>query len=277
MVLSACGTHSVSKPDLVQSAESYSIDAMQAYQNEDWVKAQRLFNRALELYQAIDDRKAVLNNHINLVEVALSSHDMQAAVLHLIQAEQIVSTEGLLSYQSRIILLKALVAIQQEQILKAVQLLQPVMPEFDNDDLTFMPSAIQLAAIAARTDIAFSQKINESVWVLRFGNAVKKSAANNPAAEAKLLRFQARLLVAQGDSVEAMVKLKQALAIYKENLSRSGIAGTLLELGILYQQQNDRQQALNYFQRAMSVFQSLGNTKKLNEVTARLKNIPDYP
>jgi len=273
VVLSACGTHSVSKPSLVQNAESYDIDAMQAYQNEDWVKAQRLFNRALVLYQAIDDRKAVLNNHINLVEVALSSHNMLAVQPHLIQAEDIVSTEGLSSYQARITLLKALFAIQQQQMLKAAQLLRTVLPEFVENELEIIPSDIQLAAIGARTDIAFAQRLNESVWVLRYGNAIKKIAANNKALEAKLLRFQARLSVAQGHSNEAIVRLKQALAIYKEKLYRSGIAGTLLELGLLYLQQNDRPQAINYFQRAMRVFQSLGNTKKVNEVTARLKNI----
>ncbi len=273
LILTACGGNSIHKPALVLNAESYSSDAMEAYQNEQWLKAQRSFHKALSVYQSIDDRLAVLISHINLVEVALAVHDKKAAYHHLIQAEYIVSTDGLVSYQSRITLLHALLAIQQKQLLKAGELLQTLLPVFVEDSVEAFPNAIELAAIVAKTKLAFSQKQHESIWVLRFAKVLTKLTRQNTALEARLLRFQAKLLFQQGDYLQSITTLQKALALYKENLSRSGIAGTLLELGEIYQKQGDKPYALSYFKRAISVYHSLGNTEKVNEVTARLQKI----
>jgi len=266
LVLGGCGGDSATKPTLLWNAERYTDDAMQAYADEDWVKAQRLFNRALSLYQGIDDRLAVLACHINLVEVALAVHDNQVADQHLSLAAEIVKTDALKNYQPRITLLYALVAMQQKQMTKAAGFLQEILPAFKEEEAVVVPDAIQLVAIASRTEIAFVQKQNESLWTLRYANILKKSENKNADLEARLLRFQSRLFFQQGDFDKAGAYLQQALLIYKNNLSRTGIAGTLLELGEIHEKQSDWEQAISYFNRSLAVFRSLGNTKKVSKV-----------
>ena len=273
LAVSSCGGNSVNKPTLMLNAENYSADAMQAYDEENWIRAQRLFNQALALYQSIDNRTDTLITHINLVEVALAKHDSQVAQRHLTLATDIVQTDGLKSYQSRIALLNALMALQQKQMIKTIHFLNDLLPEFKDEIAITGINAIQLAAIAIRTEIAFQQKNKESLWTLRYGNALKKSANKNTALEARLLRFQSRLLLQQGDYEKSTANLQQALKIYKKNLSRSDIAATLLEIGMLYEKQSDWQRTLNYFKRSIAVFSSIRNTEKVNKVTAMLAKV----
>jgi len=255
------------------NAENYTDDAMQAYVDDDWIRARQLFNYALSLYQGIDDQSAILASHINLVEVALAVHDNQAAYRHLSLAEDIVKTETLKNHQPRITLLYALVAMQQKQMIKASGFLHELLPVFEGEAVVTIPSSIQLVAIASRTEIAFVQKQNESFWTLRYANALKKSANKNTDLEARLLRFQSKLGFQQGDYDTSDILLQQALSMYKNNLSRPGIAGTLLELGKLHQKQRDWQHAERYFNRSIAVYHSLGNVEKVDKVTKALVKV----
>ncbi|MCK5121305.1 MAG: tetratricopeptide repeat protein [Methylococcales bacterium] len=270
LALSSCGGSSVSKPTLLWNAENYTDDAMQAYMDKDWARARQLFNHALSLYQGIDDRLGALTSHINLVEVALAVHDGQSAHRHLSLADDIVKIDALKSYQPRLTLLYALVAMQQKQMTEAERLLQTLLPEFDGVELVTIPDAIQIAVIACRTEIAFVQKLDESLWTLRYANALKISANKNTDREARLLRFQAKLLLQQGDYEESEVYLQQALSIYKKNLSLSSLAMTLLEIGQLYEVQSRWQVAWGYLNRSAAVFHFIANAEKVSLVTEKL-------
>jgi len=272
-MLSGCGGQSVSKPTLLSNAESYSNDAMQAYQDEEWVSAQRLFNRALYLYQSMDDRQAVLASHINLVEVALARHDPVAAQKSLRLAEDIVIIDGLDNYYPRMSLLKALMAMQQKEIIKANGFLSELLPVFKGEDALVIPDRIQLVAISSRVKTAFERKQHESLWVQRYFQALKKSANKDSALEAGFLRFQSKLLLQQGAYDEAETYLQQALMIYKNKGSRTGTAGTLLALGALYKKQAKNALALSHFKRSIFVYRSLGSDRKVNEVTKLLEQM----
>ncbi len=267
LLLAACSSGSVSKTTRILNAESYSEEAIQAYQNEDWLSAQRLFNRALSLYQEMDNRLAVLSSHINLVEIALARGDTQVAYQHLKLADKIVSIDKLENYQPRITLLNALILLQDKQVVKAESLLQPLLPGSGEKEQKWVDQDVQLAAIATQIEIAFIQKKDEVFWVLRFEHALKKLANQQQELVGRLLRFQAKLLLQQENYAESADKLQQALALYKNNGSRTGIAGTLLELGELYQQQGDNPYAVGFFKRSITVFRSLGNTEKVKKVT----------
>jgi len=273
LMLSGCGGQSVSKPTLLSNAESYSNDAMQAYQDEEWVSAQRLFNRALYLYQSMDDRQAVLASHINLVEVALARHDPVAAQKRLRLAEDIVIIDGLDDFYLRMSLLNALVAMQQKETTKANGFLSKLLPVFKDVAVLTTPDRIQLVAISSRVNIAFERKQHESLWVQRYFQALKKSANQDSALEAGLLRFQSKLLLQQGAYNEAETYLQQALMIYKNKGSRTGTAGVLLALGELYKKQAKNVQALSHFKRSMFVYRSLGSDRKVNEVIELLKQM----
>jgi tetratricopeptide (TPR) repeat protein len=233
-VLIGCGGHTASKPAVVLDAESYTNEGMQAFAESNWQQAERFFAKALSLYQGIDDQQGVLQSHINLAEVALSARDYQASQRHLDQATDIIRTKSLSPYQQHIALLYALQALQQKHLVQAEHLLLSLLPVFHNSTPVTIPDAIQMATIANRTKIAFMNNQDEALWVLRYAKALKISDIKDYDLEARLLRFQSGLLQSQGDYDTSEAKLQQALSIYKKNFSRTGIAMTLSELGLLY-------------------------------------------
>ena len=91
--------------------------------------------------------------------------------------------------------------------------------------------------------------------------------------EARLLRFQSSLLQRQGDYDASETNLQQALSIYKNNFSRTGIAVTLFELGLLYIHQAQWQNAQDYFNRSIAVYNYLGDIDKVTQVTESLEKV----
>ena len=269
----SCGGHTASKPAVVLDAENYTNEGMQAFAESNWQQAQRLFAKALSLYQGIDDQRGVLQSHINLAEVALSVRDYQASQRHLDQATAIIRTKSPSPYQQRITLLYALQALQQKHIVQAEHLLLSLLPVFHNSTPVTIPDAIQMAAIANRTKIAFMNNQDEALWVLRYAKSLKISDSKDYDLEARLLRFQSSLLQSQGDFDASEAKLQQALSIYKNNFSRTGIAVTLFELGLLYRHQAQWQNAQDYFNRSIAVYDYLRDIDKVTQVTESLEKV----
>ncbi len=267
MVLTGCSGSPVTKSVVVLDAESFTNAGIEAFSRAEWKQAKTLFNRALSLYQGIDDQQGVLYNHINLAEVALSINDFPSVQRHLGFATEIAKNNPMQEFQARIRLLYALEALKQKKTTQAETILQPLLPEFDRLIPTTVPDEIQMAAIANRTKIAFIQKLDEQFWIQRYANALKLLANKKPELEARLLRFQANLSKRQGDFEESESKLQKALTEYKKNLFRTGIAETLFELGQLYKEQSLWQQAKNYFNRSLDVFRYQKNLAKVNQLT----------
>jgi tetratricopeptide (TPR) repeat protein len=164
-------------------------------------------------------------------------------------------------------------ALQQKQIAQAERLLQPLLPAFDDAILTTITDAIQMSAIANRTKIAFMHNQDEALWVLRYAKALEISAIKDYDLEARLLRFQSSLLQSQGNYDASEAKLQQALSIYKNNFSRTSIAVTLFELGLLYMHQAQWQNAQDYFNRSIAVYDYLRDIDKVTQVTKSLEKV----
>ncbi len=271
-VLTGCGGNSITKPTVFLDAENYTTSGMQAFVEADWKQAKWSFTRALTLYQGIDDQQRVLSSHINLAEVALSVHDYPSVNNNLNHASNIANF-SLQQYQTRITLLYALNALQQKQVSQAKSLLQSLLPEFDGETPTSISDIIQMTAIANRTKIAFVEKQNEALWTQRYANGLKLFTIKNYGLEARLLRFQSRLLQQQGYYKKTESKLQQALSKYKKNIFRPGIAETLFELGELYISQYRWQDAQNTLNRSIKVFQHLRAYKRVIRVTETLKKV----
>lgn len=265
-VLAGCGSYSVPRPVIEMNAENHIELALQAYKNEQWQQAEQLFNRALLNYQSLDERVGVLLCHINLVEVALSRQQLAKADKNLSQAIAIIKAEVWNEYQSRIALLQARLAIKQINLTVAKQLLKPLIPHFQGSQSIAAIDAIRLAAVASRTEIAFSENHQTELWTLRFLNALSLSKTHNDTMKARLFRFQAALKLGQKQYQNAETLLLSALTVYKGNALRSGIAAVLSELGQLYQQQNRFKKALDYYARAETVLRSLGYDKKVKSL-----------
>ncbi len=272
LILTGCGGKSVTNPTVLLDAESYTNIGMQAFVEADWGQAKWSFNRALSLYQGIDDQFGVLSSHINLAEVALSLHDFSTVKTNLNHASNIANN-SLQQYQTRITLLYAINALQQKKIPLAKSLLQSLLPEFDKNTLPSVPDIIQITAIANRAKIAFIQNQNEILWTQRYANGLKLLADKNYGLEARLLRFQSILLQQQGRPEASESHLQQALSKYKKNFFRPGIAETLFELGKLYITENRWQDAQHYLNRSINIFRYLGSNAKVIEVKEKLVNV----
>ncbi len=265
--LNGCGGHPITRPTVLLGAENDTNQGIQAFAESNWQRAHRLFSRALSVYQGLDHQQGILESTINLAEVALSVRDYHASHGYLDKAADIIKTSSLRVYQRRITLLNVQQALQENQITQAENLLQPLLPTFNGTIAATVPDTIQITAIANRTKIAFMHHQDEAFWVQRFAEALKLSDMKNYALEARLLRFQSSLLQSQGDYATSESKLEQALSIYKNNLSRAGIAVTLSELGELYRHQSQWQKALDYFNRSIAVYRYLGDSDNVNQVT----------
>jgi tetratricopeptide (TPR) repeat protein len=265
--LTGCGGHPTTKPAVLLDAENDINEGIQAFAESNRQRAQRLFSRALSLYQGLDNQQGILESTINLAEVALSVRDYHASHGYLDKTADIIRASSLGQYQRRITLLNVQQALQENQVALAESLLQPLLPAFNGTIPAIIPDAIQITAIANRTKIAFMRHQDETFWVQRYAEALKISDMKNYDLEARLLRFQSNLLQSQGDYSASGSKLEQALSIYKNNLSRTGIAVTLSELGLLYMQQAQWLKALDYFNRSIVVYRYLGDSDNVNQVT----------
>ena len=266
VLLIGCEGNPVRKPSVIENAGRYSQDAIQAYDDEQWILAKHLFNRALRLYQGVDDQEGVLATHINLVEVALSAHDYQEAKHYLNWLNNNAKDQG-----QRVVLLNALFALQQKKMTEATVFLQQLLPKFDGDNLLVSLDGIQLTAVATQTKVAFAQKQDEALWVSRYAHALKKVNNKDEVRKALLYRFRSRLLVSQGEYAAAANKLQQVLLIYKKHQVRQGIAMTLFELGALSEMQNDREEALAYFNRSIAVFKYLKDEGMVRNISNKLE------
>lgn len=269
-VIAGCGGPSTTQPTVIRDAEGYTSEGMQAFRAAQWLRAQWLFNRALSLYEGIDDQQGVVTSHINLAEVSLSVRDHETTRRHLDRASKISSDPSLKQFQNRIQLNYALNALQQNQIKEAENFLQPLLPAFEGVEPTTAPDTVQLAAIANRAKIAFIQEQDEELWTQRYENAIKRSTIDNPDFEARLLRFQSELLRQLGNYEKTESNLLLALAGYKKSLSRPGIAATLSELGQLYMTQGRWQDAQQVLNRSISVYRYLGDLTKVIQATENL-------
>lgn len=270
IVLAGCAGQPITAPTRLKDAGRFTNEGVQAFSAADWRQAERLFGRALALYQGIDDQQGILLTYINLIEVALAIRDYQTAQRYLAHATPLVQSGELDKFRNRIRLLSANLAIQQHQFSEAERLLRPLLPEFPQSRSNFAPDPLQLAAIANRTRIAFAQQIDTVLWTQRYAAALKATESPAPELQGRLLRFQAALLQREGRNEDAADNLEQALARYKTALKQSGIAATLSELGQLYLQQRRWQAAQRYLRRAITVQAHSGDREGIMKNTAML-------
>ncbi len=270
--INSCAGNLSKKPLVLVDIEEYSNDGIKAYNNAQWSKAQLFFSKALQLSQGIDDQEGVLLSILNLAEVSLALHDHTKSKQYLVQAGEITKYAAYQHYNPRINLLYGLNALAQKQLSKAEAILQKLLPIFENDKLNTIPDDIQLAAIASLTRIAFLKKQDALLWTNRYANALQKTANKSTNRTARLLRFQADLLLQYDVTTkekdnEAESKMQQALLLYKENLSRAGTAATLFELAQFYRKKHRWQEMQDYFNRSKAVYSFLKNTEKLELIT----------
>ncbi len=270
---SGCASNAIKKPVVILDAESYTSEGLKAFSEAKWHRAKFSFSKALSFYQGIDHQQGILLSQINLAEVALVMNDSTKVEKLLADASIVANKTSQVTIQTRIALLYVRNALQQNQLELAKKILQPLLPEFTGKTAKNKVSYSELVALTYQIKIAFEKNNNALLWTRRYANALALSGINDINLDSRLLRFQAVLLQQQGDNVAAESKLLQALAGYKKDLIRSGIAVTLSELGEHYVKEGRWQDAKEYFNRAIVVFRYLKDLDKVSQFTEKLVKV----
>jgi len=264
--LVSCGGNTSSKSSVTLDAESYTSEALIAYNDEDWLRARLLFNRALTLYQGVDSLRGVITSQINLVEVALSEHNNLSAEKYLKLADNGAKNGQFDQYQLQIMLLYARLALQETHFSEADAIFKKLLAGFET---VTEVDGFYLSVLANRTKLAFAQKQGEVLWTQYYADALQRFGNQHDGFSALLLRFQSKLFLAKHDYIQTENKLQQALLIYKKNEDRQGIAMTLFELGVLSEKQQHWQEADDYFNRSSRVFHYLRHSEMIIKLTKK--------
>ncbi len=270
LLLASCAMSPLNPQTPLTQGHALSQQGILAFQREHWHQAERLFKQALQNYKSMDALQGIAHSLINLSQVELSRQNYEAAQASLQQANSVVHRAELWTLQPKIQLLMASLALQQQQLSQAKQILLTLLP-----NLTPFPSKlspIQLSAISMRTKLAFLVQQELELWLSRYEAAVNLTP-DNLNHQARLLRFQAQIQQQQGHIQVAEQQLETALVHYKNNALRSGIASTLSELAQLHIQQGNWQHAHDFLTRAVNVYASLKHTKKVALISTRLQHI----
>ncbi len=272
LILASCATQPTNSPTHLVRGHQLSQQGIQAFQNEQWVKAERLFQQALRYYQSVDASQGIAHCHINLSQLELRRHNFEPAQYHLKQAKSVVQQSKLTSLKLRLQLLAATLAMQQQKYNQAETLLRNLLPLSPDFPAKKKMNALQLSAISLRTKLAFVIQKESELWLQRYQTALQTSP-DNFIHQARILRFQAQILIQKGELTQAEIMLHKILAKYKKNDLRSGIAATLGDLAQLHLQQHNLQQARNFFSRAANVYRSLRNKHKLTLISKQLDQV----
>jgi tetratricopeptide (TPR) repeat protein len=234
MLVSACSSVSDTRPEVIRKSERYLEQGVEAYNNSDYPTATDFFSRALAHYRSIDDLNGVLFSHINLAETAMAAGSYDAVAHQLSEADRIIRTLGASEHAPRLTLLWAQSHWRQGRKEKALELLAPLLPLFnDKQEVEQSLDSLALTALMLRTGIAFASLVKDDndaqLWLRRMENGYARSRDVTPQHQARLYRFQAQWLMNKGKLVEAEELLQQALDIYRPEAVRPAIAATLGE------------------------------------------------
>jgi len=233
-LLYGCSGVSDTRPEVIRTSERYLQQGVEAYGNSDYVSATDLFSKALAQYRSIDDPQGILFSRINLAETAMAAGSYTAVKHQLNEAEHIVTTSGGSEYQPRLELLRAQSYWHEKEREKALNVVQPLLPDFDEDQQpNARPDTLMLSAIMLRTDIAFADIDKDDnaarLWLRRLGFSFARTSDTTPLHKARLKRFEAQWALHEGALKKADDLFAEALAAYRKAAARPAIAATLSE------------------------------------------------
>lgn len=246
MLLAGCGSRPVRQPAVVVNSNADMALGMRAYQDDNYSEARNFFSRALAQYRSVDERSGELYALIDLADSALGQGDYLAARGYLATTDTLSGAENYPGLKARITLLQVYADMQAGKNQQAAKQLDALLGE------TSLPADIRLAALFARTQVAFDLKSTDtSARMQKLGAALGSSPdAINKARYQRLEALQAQ---SGGDYQKAADLYASALDTYRGIYYRPGIAATLEEWAELNMRQKDWTSARGHLQRAINV------------------------
>ncbi len=268
LVTTACVSSPDEKqPEAIEAANNALSSGVGHYNNSKHELAISYFKNALRDFRSIDHQYGIASSCLNLSKSHLSIGNTDTAEAYLKQAQRIIKRENIKQLNNHLSIIKSSIAIENNQLAQAKEILQPLLTNNSNNAFT-------LAAIQNRTRIAFAEATADNndeakQWTEKFEQQIK-TGAKNPSRKARLARFKAAL---SNDSDTQEKHLSAALDIYRQQTNRPGIAATLQEWGDTLIQQKQTEVARDKLQRALYIRQSLQDRKNSLKVLNSLARI----
>ena len=229
MFVSACVTSPdaiVTRPVLVERAESYVQSGLEYYQRYEYLEAQSQFQKALYEYQAFNAVEGQARCNLNLAKTAIALGDYDDARKYLSGARKIIQAHSLHDLAAYIDIMDSTVLIAEKKYEAALNIVDGYFS--GKKDYGKDRARIEAAILLNRVRIALELKQDEVQWLERFKQLVKKDMAKY---EARLLQLEARLEVNKQQYSSALEKLGQALGQYRVQANPKGVSSTLRDIG----------------------------------------------
>lgn len=273
LAISLLATGCVSGPDekqaeAIETANNTLSTGVSYYNNSKHELAISYFKNALRDFRSIDHQYGIASSCLNLSKTYLSIGNTDTAEAYLIHAQRIIKREKIKKFDNHLHIIESSIAIENKQLDRAKEILQPLLSNNDNNDFT-------LAATQNRTRIAFAESTDINMddakqWLDKFEQQIKST--RNPSRQARLARFKAFL---SKDTSTQEKHLSTALNIYRKQTNRPGIAATLQEWGNVLIQHKKIEAAKDKLQRAIFIRQTLQDRKNSLKILNSLTMISD--
>ena len=266
VLICGCGAKQDPYGQQVQRATSLSLQGEQLFSQGDLRRADRDFNRALDLSRAVDHSQGVAQQLNNLAAIALEQGDLKKAGRLLVQAwelnQDLQNWEQASTNQANL----ATVAQKSGDWGKAAEHLQLAQEMAQRSG-----SKSALARIYCR----WASFYLDHQQIAPVGELLEKAQtlASPPELKGAVQHQWGRLALQQGNTGAALGYFSQALELDRQVLDRAGMASDLSCLGMTCKTQSDLSQAFDYYSRAFDVYAGLGKKAPLQQCLERLREI----
>ena len=257
--LSACTSTPDLRPPVVIQSENIMQQGIKSFQLDHYLQAINSFNKALVLYQSIDEQNGILLTRINLIESAL-------AISRFDLAEQnfalIGNTERLKpALSNKIIFLKAHNFFLQAQYHTALQTLTPLLAELP--ETYKKPDSRQINLLLTKTKFAiFAHSTDADKWFKQLDAVMAETSTINLKQKALFKRLSAHIAQQRNNTEQAITLMQQAIDLYKSEPNRRAIATCLQEIAQFYYTSQNIIAANDSLNRALLIRKWLKDTYK---------------
>lgn len=266
LMICGCGAKKDPYAQQVQRATSLSLQGEQWFSQGDLKRADRDFNRALELSRAVDHPQGVAQQLNNLAAIALEQGDLEKAGRLFVQAwelnRDLQNWEQASTNQANL----ATVAQKSGDLGKAAEHLRLAQEAAQRSG-----SLPALARVYCRW-ASFNLDRQQTAPA---GELLEKAQtlASTPELKGAVQHQWGRLSLLQGNTGAAVSYFAQALEMDRQVLDRAAMASDLLYLGQAYQTRGDMSRAFYYYGRAFGVYAGLGKKAQMRQCLERLRAV----
>jgi tetratricopeptide (TPR) repeat protein len=265
-LLTGCGAKYDPYGQQVKRADDLSVQGHQSLSQGNLTKASKDFTRALDTSRSIDYPSGVAHQLNNLGAVALEQGDLPKAKKLFSQAWEINQSRQHWSDASVNQANLATVAQKAGDWGAAAEHLQMAQ-----DAALMARSKIAQGRVLLRWASYYLDQQNLASAATSLQQAHK--LAKTSSLKGSLAYQRGRLLLAQGNTSEAISSFCQALFFDRKTLDRAAMAADLYSLGEVHQLRGEMSQAWEYFSRAFDVYASMGKKAQAARCLSRLQEV----